>query len=113
MIFIFCYDRFFLIDTTKTHRSLSTNSIACQTDESVFSEVINMDTDDDESEIDDGEEEKRVKRGRRSVSRTPIRQGIVPTTQVDFTIDVEKRKKPTIELKIPQKFDQSRVCYFN
>jgi hypothetical protein len=87
------------------------NTVACQTDESVFSEVINMDT-DDESEIDDGEEEERVKRCRRSILRAPIRQGIVPTIQTDVTVDIEKKKKPTIELKLPQTLDRLRVCYF-
>jgi hypothetical protein len=101
-----------LIDSTKIHRTLSTISVACQTDESVFSEVINMDTDEDESEIDDGEEEERVKRHHRSVLRTSNRQGIVPTIQIDTTVDVEKKKKPTIELKIPQKLDRHQVCYF-
>lgn len=85
-------------------------SIACQTDESIFSEVVNMDTDDDdESEIDDGEEEKRVKRRRRSIVKTPIHQGIVPTIQIDMVVDIEKRKKPTIELKLPRTFNQPQV----
>jgi hypothetical protein len=102
-----------LIDSTKLHRTLSTISIACQTDESTLYEVINMDTDDDESEIDDGEEEERVKRRRRSVLRAPIYQGIVPTTQANMTINTEKKKKPPIELKIPRILAQSRVCYSN
>lgn len=90
------------------HRTLSTISMACQTDESAFFQVVNMDTDDDESEIDDGEEEERVKRRRRSVLQTPIRQGIVPTVQTDS----EKKKKATIELKIPSTLDRDQVCYF-
>jgi len=98
-----------IADSTKIHRTLSTISVACQTDESVFSEVISMDTDEDESEIDDGEEEERVKRHRRSVLRTSNRQGIVPTIQIDTTVDVEKKKKPTIELKIPQKLDRQQM----
>lgn len=98
---------------TKTHGTLSAISIACQTDESVFSEVINMDTDEDESEIDDGEEEERVKRRRRrSDIRTPNRQGIIPTIQIDMTVDMEKKKKPIIELKIPPSLHRQQVCYF-
>ncbi len=101
-----------LIDLTTTHRTLSTINVPCQTDESVFSEVINMDTDDDESEIDDGEEEKRVKRRRRSVLQTSTRQGTVPTIEIDMTIDIEKKKKRLIELKLPQTLDRHQVCYF-
>ena len=101
-----------MTDSKKTTRTLSTTAAACQTDESVFVEVINMDTDDDESEVDDGEEEKRVKRHRRSVLQTPIHQGIVPATQTDISIEVEKKKKRTIELKLPQTLDQSQVCYY-
>jgi len=92
-------------DSTKTYRTLSTISKACQTDESVFSEVINMDIDEDESEIDDGEEEERVKRRRRLVLRVPPHQGTVPITQMD----TEKKKKPTIELKLPQTLDRPRI----
>jgi hypothetical protein len=101
-----------LIDSTKIQRTFSTGVVACQTDESAFSEVINMDTDEDESEVDDGEEEKRVKRRRRSILRESIRQGIVPTTQMDITVDTEIKKKPTIELKLPQTLDPFRVSYF-
>ena len=53
---------FFSIDSTNIKLTLSKVNVACQTDEALVSEVVNMDTDDDESEIDDGEEEKRVKR---------------------------------------------------
>ncbi|CAF3931144.1 unnamed protein product [Rotaria sp. Silwood2] len=68
-----------------------------------------MDTDEDESEIDDGEEEQRVKRRHRSLSRASTRQGIVPTTQMNMTIDTEKKKKPTIELKLPQTLKSSQM----
>jgi U11/U12 small nuclear ribonucleoprotein SNRNP65 len=98
-----------LIDSIKTHGSLSTISIACQTDESVFSEVINMDTDDDESEVDDGKEEEQVKRSRRSILRTQIRQRIVPTVEIDMTVDAEKKKKRTIELILPQTLKRHQV----
>ncbi len=100
-----------MIDLTKIHRNLSTISVACQTDESVFSEVINMDTDEDQSEVDDGEEEERVKRRRRSILRTPIHQGIVPPSQMPMTVNLEKKKKPTIELKLPPTLDRRQVCY--
>jgi len=83
--------------------------MACQTDESVFSEVINMDTDDDESEVDDGQEEERVKSSRRSILRTPIRQGIVPTPEIDKTVDIEKKKKQTIELILPHTLKRHQV----
>ncbi|CAF3401394.1 unnamed protein product [Rotaria sp. Silwood1] len=98
-----------IADSTRTSRTLSKISVACQTDESALSKVINMDTDEDESEIDDGEEEQRVKRRHRSVLRASIRQGIVPTTQMNINIDTEKKKKPTIELKLPQTFNPSRM----
>jgi hypothetical protein len=71
-----------------------------------------MDTDDDESEIDDGEEEERVKRRHRSLLRTINRQGTVLTTEPDLTKNSEKKKKATIELKIPSTLDRQRVCYF-
>lgn len=71
-----------------------------------------MDTDDDESEIDDGEEEKRVKRRRRSILRTSIPQGLVPTIQIDMTVALEKKKKPTIELILPQRLDRHQVYDF-
>ncbi|CAF0822648.1 unnamed protein product [Rotaria sordida] len=99
-----------IADSTKTSRSLSKISVACQTDESIFSEVINMDTDEDESEIDDGEEEQRIKRRHQSVLRASIRQGkVVPTTQMNITSDIEKKKKPKIELKLPQTLNSSRM----
>ena len=98
-----------MIDPTEIHRTSSTINVACQTHESP--EVINMDTDESESEIDDGEEEERVKRRRRSVLRAPIRQGTVPTIQTDATVDTEKKQKPTIELKLPQTLTRPQVCY--
>jgi len=64
-----------------------------------------MDTDETESEIDDGEEEERVKRRRR---RSVLR---APTTQMDPPVDIERKKKSTIELKLPQTLDRPRVCY--
>ena len=98
-----------LIDLTASQRTLSTTSIACQTDRSRFSEVVDMDTDEDESEIDDGEEEQRVKRHHRSLLSIPIRQGIIPTSQTDLSKDSETKKKSTIELKIPSKLHQQQV----
>jgi hypothetical protein len=71
-----------------------------------------MDTDETESEIDDGEEEERVKRRRRrSVLRAPTHQETVPTAQMDPPVDIERKKKSTIELKLPQTLDRPRVCY--
>jgi len=98
-----------LIDWNKNRRTLSINSIACQTDESVFSQVINMDTDDDESEIDDGEEEERVKRRQRLHLKTSTHREVQPNTQTETVIYVEKKKKPTIELKLPQTIRQYHV----
>lgn len=72
-----------------------------------------MDTDDDESEIDDGEEEQRVKRRHRSLLSIPIRQGIIPISQSDLSKDSETKKKSTIELKIPSKLPQQQVCFIN
>lgn len=69
-----------------------------------------MDT-DDESEIDDGEEEERVKRRTRSILRSSIRQGVVSATPAVSVIETEQKKKQTIDLKLPQKFDPSRVCF--
>lgn len=93
------------------------SSIACQTEQSVLSEVVDMDTDDAESEIDDGEEEQRVKRRHRSMSSIPIRQGIVPNIEIDLTKDSEitKKKRTTtamIELKIPPRLSQPQVCSY-
>ena len=73
-----------------------------------------MDTDDDdESEIDNGEEEERVKRRHRALLKTISRQGTVPTVvESDLTRDSEKKKKSAILLKIPAAFDRQRVCCF-
>ncbi|CAF0835935.1 unnamed protein product [Adineta steineri] len=95
-----------IVDSNNNHRTLSTNTVACQTNES--SEVVNMDTDDDESEIDDGEEEERVKQHRRSILRAAIHQTTVSATQMDVTMDVETKKKSTIKLILPQTLDRSR-----
>jgi hypothetical protein len=73
-----------------------------------------MDTDDDdESEIDNGEEEKRVKRRHRALLQTISRQGTVPiVVESDVTRDSNIKKKATILLKIPVALDQQRVCNF-
>ena len=94
------------------HRVLSIMSVACQTDDSALSQVINMDTDDDESEIDDGEEEQRIKRRYQHLltsSKSP-RRDLVPTIEIDMMIDHDPTtKKHTIELKLPTTIDPSRV----
>ncbi len=71
--------------------------------------VINMDTDEDESEIDDGEEEERVKR-RHLILRSQIRTIKLVTPEVTTATAVEK-KKPVIELKLPQTLHQPQVCH--
>ena len=92
---------------------MSKVNAACQTDETVFSQIVSMDTDEDESEIDDGEEEERVKRHHhRPIVQVSNRREIVPTVQINREIDTEKRKKAKIELRLPQTLDQPRVCCF-
>ena len=100
------------IDSTKINRILSKVNISSRTDETILSEVINMDTDEDESEIDDGEEEERVTRRFRCIQHAPNHKGIIPTTQMNANIDIEKKKQPKIELKLPSTLNSSRVCYF-
>lgn len=69
-----------------------------------------MDTDDDESEIDDGEEEQRVQRRQRRLPKSAGRE-IMSTIEIDMTIDRDMRKKPIIEFRLPQQIgSSSRVC---
>ncbi|CAF3186273.1 unnamed protein product [Rotaria socialis] len=96
-------------DSTQPERILSKISVACQTDEMTKIEVINMDTDEDESEIDDGEEEQRVKRHHRYILRTPIHQGTVPTIRTNLNVNTEKIKKAPIQLKLPPMLNSSRI----
>lgn len=74
-----------------------------------MNQVIDMDTDEDESEIDDGEEERRIRRYHRHTVNVPVRQGIVPTKDTNQNLDIEKTKKQTIQIKLPQTIIQSRV----
>ena len=71
-----------------------------------------MDTDDDESEVDDGEEEQRVQRRQRRL-RSPRSTGgeTMATIEIDMTIDRDLRKKPIIEFRLPQRLGPSQqVC---
>lgn len=97
------------IDSTKKLRSSSASNIAYQAGEQ--NEIVNMDTDDDESEIDDGEEEKRVRRRFHHGDVLPKSTGeeIEPVKQSNATNEAEKKKKPIIELILPQSLRQSRV----
>jgi hypothetical protein len=92
--------------------------MACQTDESVERQVVDMDTDDDESEIDNGEEEERMQRLRcqhyRRRQRLHLSQStgreIIPTLEIDMSIDRDMKRKPIIELRLPQVLDSLNVC---
>lgn len=99
------------LESMNIHRSTSLMTVACQTDDTSLSQLVNMDTDDDESEIDDGEEEKRIKRRYRPIlSASSIGRDVIPTIEIDMTIDRDPmKKKHTIELKIPQTIDPTRI----
>ena len=87
--------------------------MGCQTDESMSSDVIDMDTDEDESEIDDGEEERRIRNVRQNRKRLLLAQpkgrSIVPSIEIDMTIDTSFQKKPAIEFRVPSTLNFAEV----
>ena len=97
------------IDSTKKVQYSSGSNITYETGEP--NEAVNMDTDDDESEIDDGEEEKRVRRRFHHEDIIPksTAEETEPVKQSSVTNDAEKKKKPIIELILPQSLRQTRV----
>ncbi|CAF0888931.1 unnamed protein product [Adineta ricciae] len=95
-------------DSAKKVRSSSASNITYETGEP--NEIVDMDTDGDESEIDDGEEEKRVRRRfhHEDIPPKSTAEETEPVKQSSVTNDAEKKKKPIIELILPQSLRQTR-----
>lgn len=91
---------------------MSSVNAASQTDRIESNiQLVDMETDSNESEIDNGEEEKSIRRRRPGLFENPTNgsERKMATLEIDVTIDPRSTKKQIFEFHLPESLNPTSV----